>query len=79
MNKPLRPIEWFTTPIEGILEKPIVAPRPGRVKALGSIWNAQVHAAQPRFVLTVGDRVRIVGRQGITLLIVPLDEVLQQI
>ncbi|MBW4465587.1 MAG: NfeD family protein [Pegethrix bostrychoides GSE-TBD4-15B] len=72
-NKPIdRPIELFSSPHEGIIDRPIVAHQPGRVKAMGSIWNARFYQIERQIVIAVGDRVLIVGRQGLTLLIVPM-------
>jgi membrane protein implicated in regulation of membrane protease activity len=69
---PTHPIELFAAPHEGIIDRPISPHQPGRVKAMGSIWNARFHQIDRQMVIAVGDRVLIVGRQGITLLVAPM-------
>lgn len=42
-----------------------------RVKALGSIWNATLDAAWGTTSLVPGQKVQVVGRQGIRLIVAP--------
>lgn len=72
LKLPNKPIELFAAPREGIIEQPIVAHQRGRVKAMGSIWTARLYQIDRQIVIAVGDRVLIVGRQGITLLVTPM-------
>ncbi len=65
-------IELFAAPVEGILERPVANHQPGRVKAMGTTWNARFHKFEHAIAIAAGDRVLIVGRQGITLLIAPM-------
>lgn len=65
-------IELFATPIEGIIDRPIASTHAGRVKALGTIWNARFYQFADQLAITAGDRVWVVGRQGITLLVMPI-------
>lgn len=65
-------IELFAAPIEGIIERPIALDHPGRVKALGTTWNAHFHPTSDQPTITTGDRVLVIGRRGITLLVIPL-------
>ena len=69
---PNKPIELFAAPREGIIDRPVAAHLPGRVKAMGSIWNARFYQIDRQIVIAAGDRVLIVGRQGLTLLIAPI-------
>jgi membrane protein implicated in regulation of membrane protease activity len=72
MNRLQKQIELFSTPIEGIIDRPTTNDRPARVKALGTIWNARLYQLDGQIAIAADVRVLIVGRQGITLLIQPL-------
>jgi membrane protein implicated in regulation of membrane protease activity len=72
MNALQKQIELFTAPIIGTIDRPITDELPGRVKALGTIWNARFYQLDGQIAIAAGDRVLVVGRQGITLLIQPL-------
>jgi membrane protein implicated in regulation of membrane protease activity len=54
----------------GIVEKTITSTQVGRVRFQGSTWKARLYSpdASP---LMYGDSVKILGRQGITLLVMP--------
>jgi membrane protein implicated in regulation of membrane protease activity len=65
-------IELFAAPVEAVVERPADATRPGRVKTMGTTWNARLYEFEDQIAIASGDRVLVVGRQGITLLIVPL-------
>ena len=65
-------IELFATPVEGVIVRPADASRPSRVRTMGTTWNARFYQFENEISIASGDRVLVVGRQGITLLIVPL-------
>lgn len=65
-------IELFAAPVEGIVDRPADATRPGRIRTMGTIWNARLYQFENQLAVAAGDRVLVVGRQGLTLLIVPL-------
>lgn len=64
--------ENLENPIPGIVELPISANKPGRVKCQGSYWPARF--AQPYQITVLPDEiVAVVAINGITLLVMPLD------
>lgn len=65
-------IEIFAAPVEGVVDRPANATRPGRVKTMGTTWNARLYQLEDEIPIAPGERVLVVGRQGLTLLIVPL-------
>ena len=42
-----------------------------RVKALGSIWNATLDPSWDAASLALGQKVKVLGRQGIRLIVAP--------
>lgn len=53
-----------------IVDKPIALHQPGRIKYQGTYWKAAL--ADPSCErIEVGESVRVVDRQGITLLVIP--------
>ena len=68
-------IQWFAEQPEGKVEQPIALLKPGRVKFQGSFWKAELTYPNCRS-LKPGEAVKVLGRQGITLLVVPQDYVL---
>lgn len=67
---PDRPV-IFSTPIQGKVEQIITHNHPGRIKCLSSFWPAQLYQKDPTITLLPGQSVKVAGRQGITLLVVP--------
>lgn len=55
----------------GKVEKTITSSQSGRVKFQGSYWPAQFYYPGSHLSANPDDAVTIVGRQGITLLVVP--------
>jgi hypothetical protein len=66
-----REIEWFTDLEYGEALQPITT-QAGRVRALGSFWAAELAYPDCRSV-TVGESVLVMGRKGLTLMVVPSD------
>lgn len=63
--------EIFSTPTQGKVEQTITHNHPGRIECFGSFWPAQLYQKDPTITLLPGQSVKVVGRQGITLLVVP--------
>lgn len=53
-----------------VVDQPIALNRPGRVRFQGTYWKAELADSNCQQV-GVGETVRVVGRQGIALLVVP--------
>jgi hypothetical protein len=66
-------VELFPQVSLGEIDTPITMTQPGRVKALGSFWSAEFYNANCYTDLTAGTLVKVVGRKGIALLVVPRD------
>jgi membrane protein implicated in regulation of membrane protease activity len=66
-------IELFDTPKTARVDCPITAQVKGRVFCEGTYWPAQVYGADTNatYALAVSTWVRVVGRQGLTLLVSP--------
>lgn len=71
MNLPSEPFELYDPPIWGTITKPITPLHRGRVAAFASIWYCSFYHPDYYVSLEPGDSVLIVGRRGITLLIIP--------
>ncbi len=67
-------VEKFPEPLSGTVEQAIAHNHSGRVKCLGSSWPAKFY--QPDCLTTVvpNQPVSIVAMQGITLLVMPEDD-----
>ena len=63
-------IQWFAEQAEGKVDQTISLTKPGRVKFQGSFWKAELTYSNCRS-LKPGEAVKVLGRQGITLLVVP--------
>jgi membrane protein implicated in regulation of membrane protease activity len=63
----------FSTPVHGTTERLITPLQRGRVYALGSIWYAQLYDANSQQIFPPGTPVKIVGQQGMTLLVEPYE------
>jgi hypothetical protein len=66
-------VEIFPQASPGEIDIPISTTQPGRVKALGSFWFAEFYNPHCYTDLTAGTPVKVVGRKGIALLVVPED------
>jgi membrane-bound ClpP family serine protease len=54
----------------GIVDQPIAPHQPGRIRFQGTYWKAEL-AYSDCGKLGSGEHVQVVGRRGITLLVVP--------
>jgi NfeD-like C-terminal, partner-binding len=63
-------IQWFAEQAEGKVDQTSSLARSGRVKFQGSFWKAELTYPNCRS-LKPGEAVKVLGRQGITLLVVP--------
>ncbi|GAB4386831.1 MAG: hypothetical protein Kow00121_54260 [Elainellaceae cyanobacterium] len=61
----------FSKPVMGTIEKPITQTCRGRVAAIGSIWYASFYSPNCYVSLAPYDPVWVIGRRGITLLVIP--------
>lgn len=64
-------IHFFPGTTEGIVEKAIAPWKKGRVAYGGTYWPAMLLQSDCGAVLQKGETARIIGRQGITLLVLP--------
>ncbi len=63
-------ITMFPTPSMGTVEQTITHRQSGRVKFQASYWPARLYQPDCPPAVFPGERVKVVGRQGITLLVV---------
>jgi hypothetical protein len=65
----------FPTPGKGIIEEIITESQPGRVNFQASYWPARLYNLEQKVTLLPNTPVNVIGREGITLLVVPVSEV----
>lgn len=70
MNTTSPVVKLFPEIVYGIVEKPIASTQTGRVRFQGSTWKARFYSSDSPTAVC-GDSVKILGRQGITLLVEP--------
>lgn len=63
-------INLFPKPLQGEVDQWITSDR-GRIKCQGSYWPARLYEAGQQSMLPPGQFVTVVGRQGITMLVLP--------
>jgi membrane-bound ClpP family serine protease len=63
-------IEWFDEAEHGKVEQLIAPDHTGRVKYRGSFWKAELADPECK-ALNPGETVKVLGRHGIVLLVVP--------
>jgi membrane protein implicated in regulation of membrane protease activity len=63
--------ELFPEAIEGVVEETISSLHPGRVECLGTYWPAQIYKFECQLTLIPEQTVCVIGRVGITLLVIP--------
>lgn len=66
-------IKLFSKPATGIVEETITATVPGRVRFQATHWPARLYGQYNQVTLLPNDLVMVVGRQGLTLLVVPVN------
>ncbi len=64
-------VEMFAETVEGIVDEDISSSRRGRVKCLGSYWPAQIYDVDGEVSLVPEQKVSVIGRVGIILLVIP--------
>ena len=57
--------------VTGTVSKPITSTQPGRIKCQAVYWPACLYKAQSKTSLQPGQTVKVIGRQGLTLLVQP--------
>ena len=65
-------VEIFSEPLMGIVENKITQNQPGRVKCLATYWPARFYHSNCNVIVFPDQVVKVVGRQGITMLVVPV-------
>lgn len=71
-------IEMFPEPLIGTVEERITSKQSGRVKFLGTYWPAKLHQTDTQITLIPEQIIHIIGIQGITLLVIPINDKLTQ-
>ena len=67
----------FSKPGIGEVEQIITETQPGRVKFQATYWPARLHNPEYEITLVPNTPVTVIGREGITLLVVPVSEMEQ--
>jgi membrane-bound ClpP family serine protease len=67
----------FNQPVLSKVEQAIAPNHTGWVKYQGSFWQAQFYRSSYQMTVKPGEWVKVVGRQGIRLLVVPVNNVSQ--
>lgn len=67
-------IEFFDQPGMGEVEETITLNQLGRVRFMATTWYAQFYFPLPPQEILPGQKVRVIGREGLTLLVVPIDD-----
>lgn len=65
-------ISLFPEPAAGIVEETITPTQPGRVRFQCTSWPARFYNLEGEATLAPDDQVDVVGRQGVTLFVVPV-------
>lgn len=68
-------ITLFPKPGMGIIEEIITESQPGRVNFQATYWPARLYNPEQEVTLLPNTPVTVIGRQGITLLVVPVSAV----
>lgn len=66
------PIEFFEQAAIGEVEQTITLYQRGRVKCMATTWFAQFYQPYASMKALPGTAVRVIGRQGLTLLVVSI-------
>ncbi|MDF0555598.1 NfeD family protein [Kamptonema sp. UHCC 0994] len=64
-------LEIFSEPLIGVVEEAIAPQQPGRISFQGSYWPAKLYQSNSPIILSPEKAVKVVGIQGITLLVQP--------
>lgn len=68
-------VKMFPQPLLGIVEQAIAYNQRGRVKFDGTYWPARFYNPDCQATVSPNQFVTVVAREGITLLVVPIDPV----
>lgn len=64
--------ELLPQPLPGKVEQMITPTRPGRVRFQATFWTAEFYYSDCQVAVLPGMSVNVVGRRGITLLVIPI-------
>lgn len=67
-------IEFFPNAEPGKVEQTITRHQPGRVRSMATSWFARFYDPDRQTEMLPGTLVKVVGRAGITLLVVAMDD-----
>ncbi|MDA0265880.1 MAG: NfeD family protein [Cyanobacteria bacterium] len=67
-----QPTNRFAYQTQGVLDRPITPTTPGRVYFKATYWRACLFQPDTHTSLKTGDKVEVLGRNGLTLLIQPV-------
>lgn len=67
-------IEWFPQTAIGEVEQTITRHQRGRVKFMATTWFARFYQPDAQIEALPGMPVKVIGREGLTLLVVPLGD-----
>lgn len=67
-------IEWFAYVELGEVEEAITTHQRGRVRFMATSWFARFYQSDAQTEVLPGTTVRVIGRQGLTLLVIPVDD-----
>lgn len=66
-------IEFFPHSVMGEVEQTITLHQRGRVKSMGTTWFARLYVSDSSVMILPDSTVKVIGREGLTLLVVPSD------
>jgi hypothetical protein len=67
-------IEFFAQAAIGQVEQPITQHQRGRVKFMATTWFARFYQPTTQTQALAGTRVKVIGREGLTLLVVAVGD-----
>jgi membrane-bound ClpP family serine protease len=67
----------FNQPVVSQVDEAIAPNQIGWVKYQGTFWKAQFYRSSCQVTVKPGEWVKVIGRQGIRLLVVPVNDVRQ--
>ncbi|NET38966.1 MAG: hypothetical protein F6K19_44500, partial [Cyanothece sp. SIO1E1] len=70
--------QLFSCTTDGKVERTISPFHPGRVYFQATYWPARFYDASCQVIASPGDPVKVMGREGLTLLVMPADDALSE-
>ena len=67
-------MEFFAQAAIGQVEQSITQHQRGRVKFMATTWFARFYQPTAQTQALAGTRVKVIGREGLTLLVMPVDD-----